>query len=203
MTVKGENITLTRRELSSMLQSAAEIALRQAGVTIVEDTEQEYSSPRTKEVQMESFTSEEYADAMNTMAQNRGHGEEPKVGIFWYNISKNELFGVVSHKTSDYAKPNAGGGQITCSEMHEDVWKKNFNKQKYHNLEGPYVGAYQDKPRGRIFFTPSTGRYTIAVGKWFETHQEVYDLLLEEFDLPDELTDVRYGEHWDIGQTWM
>lgn len=133
---------------------------------------------------------------MHSMEVNRGNGNEPKVGIFWYNIAKNELFGVVSHKTSDYA----GDGLITCSEMHEDVWHK--NKQKYHHLEGPYVGAYQDKPRGRIFFTPSTGRYTIAVGKWFTFHQEAYDLIIEEFDLPEELTDIKYGEHWDIGQTW-
>lgn len=204
MTIHGENITLTKKELTSMLQSAAEIALRQAGIKIDDSAEEiSPSSPSQKEVRMGEFNSEEYADAMQTMAVNRGNGDEPKVGIFWYNIAKNELFGVVSHKTSDYKKPNAGGGHVTCSEMHEDVWKKNFNKQKYHKLEGPYIGAYQDKPRGRIFFTPASGRYTIAVGKWFNVHQEAYDLIMEEFDLPEELTDVKYGEHWDIGQTWM
>lgn len=198
MTITGENITLTRRELNSIVEQAVTNALE-----IISERQRNESSHANHDVSMGEFSSEEYADAMRTMEVNRGKGEEPKVGIFWYNATRNELFGVVTHKTSDYSRPNAGGGYITCSEMHEDVWKKAFNKQKYHGGSGPFVGAYQDKPRGRVFFSPKTGRYTIAVGKWFNTHQEAYDLIIEEFDLPEEKTDVVYGQHWDIGQTWM
>ena len=39
---------------------------------------------------------------MDTMAKNRGAGDEPKVGIFWYNATRKELFGVVTHKRTDY-----------------------------------------------------------------------------------------------------
>lgn len=70
MTVKGNNITLTRKELTEMLQNAAEIALRQAGVTIsdVNDSENQPS----KEIKIGEFTDEQYADAMHTMELNRG-----------------------------------------------------------------------------------------------------------------------------------
>ena len=43
-------------------------------------------------------------------------GIRSKVGIFWYNATRKELFGVVTHKRTDYLKPkNAGGGLITRS----------------------------------------------------------------------------------------
>ena len=197
MTVVGDQITLTKGELNSIIE---EVIKKLEGVNIIDDTQ-----PKTSEkpANMEAFSAEEYENAMEVMRKNRGNGNEPKVGIFWYNVALNELFGVTSHKRSDYTKANAGGGLITCSEMHEDVWKKEFNKQKYHNLKGPYIGAYQDKPRGRVFYSPAEDKYIIAIGKWYYHHEEVYDLIMEEFDLPEEKTIVKYGEHWDIGQTWM
>lgn len=197
MTVVGDQITLTKGELNSIIE---EVIKKLEGVNIIDDTQ-----PKTSEkpANMEAFSAEEYENAMEVMRKNRGNGNEPKVGIFWYNVALNELFGVISHKRSDYTKANAGGGLITCSEMHEDVWKKEFNKQKYHNLKGPYIGAYQDKPRGRVFYNPTEDKYIIAIGKWYYHHEEVYDLIIEEFDLPEEKTIVKYGEHWDIGQTWM
>lgn len=197
MTVVGDQITLTKGELNSIIE---EVIKKLEGVNIVDDTQTKTSE---KPANMEAFSAEEYENAMEVMRKNRGNGNEPKVGIFWYNVALNELFGVISHKRSDYTKANAGGELITCSEMHEDVWKKEFNKQKYHNLKGPYIGAYQDKPRGRVFYNPTEDKYIIAIGKWYYHHEEVYDLIMEEFDLPEEKTIVKYGEHWDIGQTWM
>lgn len=41
------------------------------------------------------------------MESNRGHGDDPKVGIFWYNVAWKELFGVVSHPVRDYSQANA------------------------------------------------------------------------------------------------
>ena len=74
------------------------------------------------------FSQEDYDSVMSLMAANRGKDSEPKVGLFWYNRATNALFGVVSHRLSDYSKANASDGRITCSEMHEDVWKKEFRK---------------------------------------------------------------------------
>lgn len=154
-------------------------------------------------ITLESFSDKDYASVMAQMASNRGHDNEPKVGIFWYNRSRNELFGVVSHRVSDYSKANASDGRITCSEMHEDVWKREFRKQKYHgDGQGPYVGAYQDKPRGRVFYNITSDTYEVAVGKWLEEYPQAYDLILEEFDLPREKTSAKYAIHWDIGMSW-
>lgn len=162
-----------------------------------------FESQTPEGIAIESFSDDEYASVMALMASNRGKDSEPKVGIFWYNRARNELFGVVSHKISDYSKANASDGRITCSEMHEDVWKREFRKQKYHeDGTGPYVGAYQDKPRGRVFYNILTDRYEVAVGKWIEEYPQAYQLVLEEFDLPADRTSLKYAVHWDIGMSW-
>ena len=152
---------------------------------------------------IESFTEDEYKSVMDLMASNRGKDKEPKVGIFWYNKANKTLFGVVSHRISDYTKANASDGRITCSEMHEDVWKKEFYKQRYEKQgKGPFIGAYQNKPRGRIFYNIQSDTYEVAVGKWLEEFPEAYNLILKEFDLPPQKTVPKYAVHWDIGMSW-
>ncbi|MDO5322071.1 MAG: type II toxin-antitoxin system YoeB family toxin [Bacteroidia bacterium] len=152
---------------------------------------------------IESFSENEYASVMALMAANRGKDSQPKVGIFWYNRARNELFGVISHRVSDYSKANASDGRITCSEMHEDIWKREFRKQKYHGDDkGPYVGAYQDKPRGRVFYNIKSDTFEVAVGKWIEEYPDAYQLILEEFNLPPNRTSLKYAIHWDIGMSW-
>ena len=154
-------------------------------------------------IHLESYSPEDEKSVMDQMAGNRGKDGEPKVGIFWYNRATNQLFGVVSHRVSDYTKANASDGRITCSEMHEDVWKKEFYKQRYqHGGIGPFIGAYQDKPRGRVFYHIEDGTYEVAVGKWIEEYPQAYDLILKEFNLPAEKTSAKYAWHWDIGQSW-
>lgn len=156
-----------------------------------------------KRIRLESYTEQEEQSVMNQMMANRGKDSEPKVGIFWYNRATNQLFGVVSHRISDYGKANASDGRITCSEMHEDVWKKEYRIQRYqHGGQGPFIGAYQDKPRGRIFYHMDDGSYEVAVGKWIEEYPQAYELILKEFNLPPENTKVKYAIHWDIGQSW-
>lgn len=190
---------LSLQQLNDIVSDAVANAIKKLdNVEIIED------SPKQKaEIQVGDFSEREYQEAMETMAKNRGSGEEPKVGIFWYNATLKELFGVVSHKRTDYLKPNAGGGLITCSEMHEDVWKKEYRKQKYHhNGIGPFKGEYQYKPRGSVFYSPNKNQFIIAVGSWIDENQEAIDLIIEEFDLPRDKTVVQKASHWDIGQTW-
>ena len=45
---------------------------------------------------LEGFSKEEEDAVMSLMAANRGHGNDPKVGIFWYNRTTHSLFGVVN-----------------------------------------------------------------------------------------------------------
>jgi len=152
---------------------------------------------------IEEYTDEEYRSVLAQMEANRGHAHDPKVGIFWYNRANNTLYGVVSHRVSDYTRANASDGRITCSELHEDVWKKEYYKQRYqYDGKGPFVGAYQDRPRGRIFYHMDNDTYEVAVGKWFEEYPQAYAVILKEFDLPPEKTSAKYAIHWDIGQSW-
>ena len=155
------------------------------------------------QIKLVAYTEAEEKAVMEQMAANRGKDNEPKVGIFWYNRATNQLYGVVSHRVSDYSRANASDGRITCSEMHEDVWKKEFRKQKYqYGGQGPFVGAYQDKPRGRVFFHIDNGTYEVAVGKWIEEYPQAYEEILKEFNLPPDKTTAKYAYHWDIGQSW-
>lgn len=149
------------------------------------------------------YSEEEYRSVLAQMAANRGKGNTPKVGIFWYSIGLDELFGVVSHPVDDYSKANASDGRITCSELHEDIWKKEFYKHKYKG-DGTslFVGPYQDKPRGRVFYHIDDDTFEVAAGKWMEEYPHVYDMVLKEFDLPPEKTTAKYAVHWDIGQSW-
>ena len=166
---------LTREQLSDIVSDAVANAIQNLeNIEVVDDAPAEKS-----QVEVGEFSEEQYKEAMNTMAANRGAGEEPKVGIFWYNATLKQLFGVVTHKRTDYLKPNAGGGLITCSEMHEDVWKKEYRKQKYHQGGiGPYKGEYQYKPRGRVFYSPANDQYIIAVGSWIDENKDAIDLII-------------------------
>lgn len=190
---------LSLEQLNDIVSDAVTNAIKKLdGIEIVDNAKEEDA-----DVTVGQFSDAQYREAMETMKRNRGAGDEPKVGIFWYNATLKELFGVVTHKRTDYLRPNAGGGLITCSEMHEDVWKKEFRRQKYHGGGiGPFKGEYQMKPRGHVFYSPAEDQYIIAVGSWIEGCTEAIDLIIEEFDLPKEKTIVQKATHWDIGQTW-
>ena len=152
---------------------------------------------------LQEMSRTDYAQVIRLMEANRGHGDDPKGGIFWYNVAWKELFGVVSHPVRDYTRANASDGRISCSEMHEDVWRKEYNRQKFHgDGSGPFIGPYEQKPRGRVFYLMEEDRFVVAVGKWLDEHPEAKALILEEFDLPADKTTFEYAIHWDIGHTW-
>ena len=205
---------LSLQQLNDLVSDAVNTAIRKLDNLEIIDEETTDEAEKKEAVEVTQMDDEQYREAMDTMAKNRGAGDEPKVGIFWYNATRKELFGVVTHKRTDYLKPrsahrdallakNAGGGLITCSEMHEDVWKKELRRQKYHgDGTGPFKGEYQMKPRGRVFFSPADDQYIIAVGTWIDHSPEAIDQIIVEFDLPREKTIVKKASHWDIGQTW-
>ena len=104
------------------------------------------------------------------------HNEDPKVGIFWYNPQRNELFGVVALSLDD---PEIN----------------NLNTSKY-------IGAYEDKPRGRVFFKDN--KFIITVGSWINENDNyrAIDLVEETFDLTNEDTEIVVDSHWEIGSGW-
>ena len=195
-------MTISEKELQQIVNRAVKIALEE--IQSVPATEISREDP-AENVEVKPFTDEELDEAMKLMASNRGKDDEPKVGIFWFDPRANDLFGVRSHRVTDYVKPNSRSefGSVSCSEMHEDVWKKEFRKQKYqYGGRGPFVGAYQDKPRGCVFFHIDNGTFEVAVGKWIEEYPQAYEEILKEFNLPPDKTTAKYAYHWDIGQSW-
>ena len=161
---------VTEEELQRIVAAAVKVALNE-----IKGSEQSSSEVSQPQVEVGQFSDEELDNAMRLMSSNRGKDDEPKVGIFWYSPQRNELFGVRSHRASEYVKANSRSefGTVSCSEMHEDVWKKEFHRQKYKNGGiGPYVGAYEMTPRGRIFYNPDSDEYTIAVGSWIQQYPQ-------------------------------
>lgn len=194
-------MTVTEEELQRIVAAAVKVALKEIKG---EEAAQETVQP-AEPVQVSQFGEAELDDAMRLMQSNRGKGDEPMVGIFWYSPQMGDLFGIRSHRISDYTKANLRSefGSISCSEMHEDVWKKEFHRQKYKNGGvGPYTGAYEMVPRGRIFYNPDTEVFTIAVGSWIEQYPQAVPLIVEEFNLGNATYVVKTAHHWDIGQKW-
>ena len=192
-------MTVTEEELQRIVAAAVKVALKE--VKGLEDRNEE----PTTQVEATEMGAEELDEAMRLMQSNRGKGDEPMVGIFWYSPQRKMLFGVRSHRVSDYTKANARSefGSISCSEMHEDVWKKEYHRQKYKNDGiGPYTGAYEMVPRGRIFYNPATEVFTIAVGSWIHQYPEAVPLIVDEFNLTAAIYEVKTAHHWDIGQKW-
>lgn len=197
-------MTVTEEELQRIVARAVKVALGE----IVGDRADAPAAgkPAAPAVEVHPFGEEELNDAMNLMSSNRGKADEPMVGIFWYSPQRDELFGIRSHRVSDYTKANSRSefGSVSCSEMHEDVWKKEYHRQKYkRGGVGPYNGAYEMVPRGRIFYNPDTEVFTIAVGSWIKDYPSAVPLIVDEFNLEGTAYEVKTAHHWDIGQKWL
>ena len=113
-------MTITEEELQKIVARAVILALGE----IVGEREESDAEPKTPQpatnVEVKTFDEDELQNAMNLMESNRGKDDEPKVGIFWYDPRNNELFGVRSHRASDYAKPYSRTefGSVSRSEEH-------------------------------------------------------------------------------------
>ena len=69
MTITGENITLTRKELSSIVEEAVNNALSR-----IAEKESQAKDTKAKEgVKVTEFSDDQYQEAMQTMAANRKH----------------------------------------------------------------------------------------------------------------------------------
>ena len=86
-------MTITEEELQRIVARAVKVALNEIHGS---DEQTESSSPSTTEekVEIKQFSEEEWDEARRLMESNRGKDDEPKVGIFWYDPRKNDLFGV-------------------------------------------------------------------------------------------------------------
>ena len=138
--------------------------------------------------------------AMDAMDATLGEQENPKVGIFWYSPQLQDVFGVVAIDAA--TAPKSGhSGLRTCKELHKYLWKKQYNHDKAHNIQSPFVGDYKYTPRGRVFYDDELDTYHIMVGAWLNDHPEAKPLIRAAFNLTDPNLHVTFerGIHWEIG----
>lgn len=134
------------------------------------------------------------------MIENADHQDDPYVGIFWYDTRNEELFGVVKSPAADlpfksrdiFAKPAK-----TCQALHENVWRKARYKKK---PDPRFNRDYTKVPRGRVFEVEGQG-FVVCVGSWIDEHPEAKELILDEFELPED-TEFKFDIHWELGHGW-
>lgn len=134
------------------------------------------------------------------MKENNEYVGEPCVGIFWYDSENNELFGVRSNIADDvtYYKSEISDRQIrTTRFMHYAIWQKESNKGADPRFQ---TMNYTKVPRGRVFEVKDKG-FEVYTGKWIEQYPECKQLIIDEFDLPDD-TEFIIDSHWDLGRGW-
>lgn len=139
--------------------------------------------------------------AIELMKFNMQFQNDPLVGIFWYSVHGDELFGVTSSIAESnkwYVSSQFNAEIRTDIRLHQDVWKKQFFKGKDSRFRGNYMYV----PRGRVFEFKNEG-FKVYTGKWIDNYPQVRDLIIEEFQLPKDNTEFRQDYHWDIGHGWV
>jgi len=151
-------------------------------------------------------TKEEHEDVMRQM-QDFLTPENPKVGIFWFDYKKEELFGVEKTEiTPELLKKKF----FTHPKLHRNYWQKwHFRAVAKQEKESIYYQEhnYTLIPRGRIFY--NDGKYSVMVGDWIEkgvngipvNAEKLHDLICDEFDIPEDF-DFVIDSHWNLGRGW-
>jgi len=188
---------ITDEQLNEIVKRAVQKALEELQVApVLCEPVPEYGKKST-EVPISQADDDLAERTMETMAQNLETQNNPKIGIFWYSPVNKSLFGVIAIDKDSYSKPNAGGGLITCKELHEDVWKRN-----QQNDRSFYVGDYRQTPRGSVFYSPDEDKFYIMVGSWINENPDAIDLIIDRYDLNNCNVEVKISIHWEIGMGW-
>lgn len=123
------------------------------------------------------------------------------VGPFWYDPNKNELYGTSLVLASDvpfYKSSITGNDVRTARLLHKQIWDKESRRIPRNPR---FSGDYRLKPRGRVFEVKDEG-YRIYVGNWINNYPQAIDLIMYEFQLPENNTNVYIDSHWDLGHGW-
>lgn len=126
----------------------------------------------------------------------------PCVGIFWYDPSDNQLFGVRKKEVTPKMAEDAavkGVPFINYPHLHRQIWAKEYFRAQATHEDTKFKGDYTQVPRGRVTWT--IDKFIVLVGHWAEPIQEELSELIEhEFSLP--YFEFVYDEHWDLGHGW-
>lgn len=134
------------------------------------------------------------------MAYNNQFVDDPYVGIFWYDPEADDLFGVYSSLADDmnfYESTMFNGMARTCRPLHYSIWQKECNRGRDKRFQ---TMDYTKYPRGRVFEIQGKG-FVVCVGSWIKDYPSVKELVLEEFQLPDN-TEFLIDSHWELGHGW-
>ena len=134
--------------------------------------------------------------AMEEMFENMNYQDEPELGPFWYDVNKDECFGVHSTPAMDcpwYDSKQFNTKVKTGRALHQSIWKKETFRKK----DSRFKGDYKIIPRGRVFQFEN-GYYIVCTGKWIDKYPNAKQTILDEFQLPEN-TKFVYDSHWDIG----
>lgn len=118
------------------------------------------------------------------MSENIAHQEDGEVGIFWYDIDADDLFGIRSASIEDvpFYKSNLFNTEVkTCRPLHYKVWEKEF----YSGRDKRFRGDYTLVPRGRVFYVKDRG-FVVVVGDWIDDYPSAKELIINEFNLPED-----------------
>lgn len=130
---------------------------------------------------------------------------KPKVGIFWYDNRKNELFGVLK----DFAHNHRNNKQFsTLDETHRHYWDEQHNAAvATGDKSSPFFNYqnYKQIPRCRACGHAGE-QYTVAVGDWFSGYSlddelQLRDLISDEFNLPYDF-DFVIDETLNLNREW-
>lgn len=133
------------------------------------------------------ISNNEEQEMVDYMASNLNKSPA-QVGTFFYDITSDKLIMVDSMSTKYAPTFGSGKGKRTTDKLHRDIW----------NDEG-MTGDFTLCPRGRVFYNNETNSYEIMVGHWVDEYPNILDLVKKRFHLNDEKCELKYGEHWEIG----
>ncbi|MBR3945700.1 MAG: hypothetical protein IKJ56_01205 [Bacteroidales bacterium] len=145
---------------------------------------------------------QEHDELIEIMAGFIDNGK-PKVGIFWYDIADNSLFGV---EKTDADKAIFINGKATINKSPKDYWQKQHHRA---TAKGDTTSIFYTEsnytmiPCGRIFQNEADGKFQVYVGHWLNSIdlEKFREILEDEFNLPSDFEFV-VDEHWDLGHGW-
>ena len=141
-------------------------------------------------IQISDFESNQYQEILELMKKNRGHYNDPKVGIFFMDSC--DIFGVRKQYIKDIMH-QAKNGLLTLNILHEDVWNEEHVKHyKYRTGDERFL-KNNKYTHGRIFYDIKNDAYIIYTDDDNLFKENIrYHIILDEFDIPDENTIIIY-----------
>ena len=130
------------------------------------------------------------------MADMKAFDEQmPCIGIFWYDLDENSLFGVRKKEITPKMVEEAaekGLPFINYLHLHRQVWMKAYFRAQAKHEDTKFKGDYTQVPRGRVAW--NIDKFIVLVGHWAEPVMEKLTTLVEEeFSLP--YSEFVYDEH--------